>query len=93
MVGRSLGPVGNQLPMNVQLALAADSKTRVSISDRHTSPAASSFTGPTGRPPRPSWHPSLFRRWARKTCALRMELGLGIWTAKTYRYYPVSVIR
>jgi hypothetical protein len=44
-VGRSLGPVGNQSQMNVQLALAADSKTRVSISDRRTSPAASSFTG------------------------------------------------
>jgi hypothetical protein len=23
----------------------------------------------------------------------RMELDLGIWTSKTHRYYPVSVIR
>lgn len=88
MVGRSLGPVGNQLQMNVQQALAADSKTRVAISDRPYVAGGKQFNG-GGRIPggggggatsdnsqlAPFFVQTLGTEDTRRP---RMELGLGI---------------
>src|SRR5689334_16228814 len=49
MVGRTLGPVGNLLQVNVQQALASDSQTRVAISDRpYVAGGRQMGTGPGG---------------------------------------------
>jgi hypothetical protein len=103
MVGHNLGPVGNLLQMNVQQALASDAQTRVAISDRPYTAGGKQFGGGAGIPGgggrgAPSENAQLagfFTQTLGKedTRRPRMELGLGIWTAKTHRYYPVSVIR
>jgi hypothetical protein len=103
LVGHSLGPIGNLLQMNVQQALASDSKTRVAISDRPYTAGGKQFGrrggiqggGGRGAPSENAQMMEMFSQTLGKedTRRPRMELGLGIWTAKTHRYYPVSVIR
>lgn len=103
MVGRSLGPVGNLLQMNVQQALGADPQTRIAISDRPYTAGGKQFGGGRGVPGgrgrgAPSENAQLMPMFSQTlgkedTRRPRMELGLGIWTSNTHRYYPVAVIR
>jgi hypothetical protein len=103
MVGHSLGPVANLLQMNVQQALASDPQTRVAISGRPYSAGGKQFGsgagipggGGRGAPAENAQMMDMFLQTLGKedTRRPRMELGLGIWTTKTHRYYPVSVIR
>lgn len=112
MVGRTLGPPGNQLQMNVSQALE-DPKTEIAISDRiyfaggkQFGTAGGGFAAGRGRgqsradrgPAGPNPDAVMNERF-RGTLGTederrpRMELGLGIWSAKSKRYYPVTRIR
>ena len=92
-VGRSLGPVGNILQMTVQEALEYDADMQVAISDRP-------YTGRSGVPGRgtlsedarlmPMFIETLGEEDSRRP---RMDMGLGIWTEQTRRYYPMEMIR
>jgi Protein of unknown function (DUF3179) len=105
MVGRTLGPVGNLLQMNVQQALAGDPQTRVAISDQPYVAGGKQFGGRGGIPggggggaAGPAQDAKLMDMFAQTlgkedTRRPRMELGLGIWTSKTRRYYAVAEIR
>jgi hypothetical protein len=112
LVGRTLGPPGNQLQMNVKQALEQDPKTEIAISDRVYFAGGKQFgtaggigpgrgrgqgaanQGPEG--PNPDavmsdrFRETLGKEDQRRP---RMELGLGVWTATTRRYYPVARIR
>jgi uncharacterized protein DUF3179 len=104
LVGRTLGPPGNQLQMNVKQALEQDPKTEIAISDRVYFAGGKQFG--TGAPfggggqgragPNPDavmtdrFRGTLGKEDQRRP---RMELGLGVWTATTRRYYPVARIR
>lgn len=113
MVGRTLGPPGNQLQMNVSQALEEDPKTEIAISDRvyfaggkQFGTGGAGFGGGRGRGqaradrgiagPNPD---AVMNERFRGTLGTederrpRMELGLGIWSAATRRYYPVTRIR
>jgi len=104
MVGRTLGPVKNLLQMNVRQTLASDPQTRVAISDRPYVAGGRQFggggaiTGGGSRNNGPAENAQMMDFFVKTlgkedTRRPRMELGLGIWTAKTRRYYPVSTIR
>jgi uncharacterized protein DUF3179 len=107
LVGRTLGPPGNQLQMNAKQALEEDSKTEIAISDRVYFAGGRQFgtasgIGPGGGggrgrgAPDPNasmnnrFIPTLGKEDQRRP---RMELGLGVWTGTTHRYYPVARIR
>ncbi len=116
MVGRTLGPPGNELQMNVKQALETDPNTQIAISDRVYFAGGRRFgtatgAGPgggTGRgrgqgaanqgPEGPNPDAVMNDRF---TATLgkedqrrpRMELGLGVWTSATRRYYPMEKIR
>lgn len=105
LVGHNLGPIGNLLQMNVKQALAMDSKMQIAISDRlyfasgRQFGSAGSGTGRRdrrGNQPDPNAEMSAnFVRTLDKEDARRprMELGLGVWTSATHRYYPMERIR
>jgi hypothetical protein len=103
LVGRALGPVGNLLQMNVQQALTSDPQTRVAISNRPYFVAGRQVGGRGGvtgggrggGPAEDAKMMDMFVQTLGKedTRRPRMELGLGVWTPKTRRYYPVSAIR
>lgn len=93
-VGRSLGPVGNQLQMNVSEALELDPQMLVAISDRPY------VGGRAGTPGQGSLSDdaqlmSFFVETLgdEDNRRPRMDMGLGIWTEGTSRYYPVEDIR
>jgi len=113
LVGRTLGPPGNQLQMNVKQALEQDPKTEIAISDRVYFAGGKQFGAAGGGPgrgggggqgranqgrdgPNPDavmadrFRGTLGKEDQRRP---RMELGLGVWTATTHRYYPVARIR
>jgi len=113
LVGRTLGPPGNLLQMNVKQALAQDPKTEIAISDRVYFAGGKQFgtaggigagragggqgranQGPAGPSPdavmNDRFRGTLGTEDQRRP---RMELGLGVWTATTRRYYPVARIR
>jgi hypothetical protein len=112
MVGRTLGPPGNQLQMNVRQALEQDPKTEIAISDRMYFAGGKQFGtagggfgagrgGGQGRPDRGPAGPNpdaIMNDRFRGTLGAedqrrpRMELGLGVWSATTRRYYPVTRI-
>jgi hypothetical protein len=92
-VGRTLGPVGNLMQMTVQGALEFDPSLQVAISDRP-------YTGRSGRPGQrpPSDNAQLMPMFIETlgeedTRRPRMDMGLGIWTDETRRYYPMEEIR
>jgi hypothetical protein len=103
LVGRNLGRVGNLLQINVKQALAIDSKIQIAISDRIYFAGGRKF-GSGGLPlggsrqngPNPDvemgarFVPTLGKEDPRRP---RMELGLGVWTSATHRYYPMERIR
>jgi hypothetical protein len=115
LVGRSLGPPGNQLQLSVRQALEQDLETEIAISDRIYFAGGKQFgtaggfggggggrgrgqvradRGPAG--PNPD---AVMNERFRGTLGTederrpRMELGLGIWSATTRRYYPVTRIQ
>jgi len=108
LVGRTLGPPGNQLKMNVKQAVEQDPKTEIAISDRVYFAGGKQFgtasgglgqgrgsgQGPGGPNPESVMN-DRFRGTLGKEDQRRprMELGLGVWTATTRRYYPVARIR
>lgn len=110
LVGRTLGPPGNQLQMNVRQALEQDPKTEIAISDRVYFAGGKQFgtaggIGPgrggggggqgRGGPNADAVMNDRFRGTLGKEDQRRprMELGLGVWTNTTRRYYPVARIR
>jgi hypothetical protein len=92
-VGRTLGPVGNLRQMNVEEAVELDPEMEVAISDRP-------YTGRSGIPGQgtlsndaqlmPMFVETLGKEDTRRP---RMDMGLGIWTEETRRYYPMEEIR
>ena len=112
LVGRTLGPPGNELQMNVNQALALDPKMDIAISDRvyfaggrQLGTAAGIGSG-RGRgqgaanqgPGGPNPNATMNDRFAgtlgkEDQRRPRMELGLGVWSGSTRRYYPVALIR
>jgi hypothetical protein len=110
LVGRTLGPPGNQLQMNVKQALEQDPKTEIAISDRVYFAGGRQFgtasgigrggggrgSGQTGAGPNPDavmsdrFRGTLGKEDHRRP---RMELGLGVWSDTTRRYYPMARIR
>ena len=102
LVGTTLGPMRNLLPTNTKKALEEDKGTRIAISDRPYFAAGKMLNGPaegqTG--PRNNLAPDAqLRDFFIKTLGKeddrrpRMDMGLGVWTGKTSRYYPMSAIR
>lgn len=87
LLGRKL-PVSNLLQMNVKQALILDPNVAVAISSRPFSGGGSrlgtnetlnsKFTGTLG---------------TEDTRRPRMDMGLGVWTDTTRRYYPMERIR
>lgn len=106
LVGRTLGPIRNLLQMNVKQALEMDAKTEIAISDRMYFAGGRQFgtasglgpggeTGPRGSPnPNATLNDRFVATIAKEDLRRpRMELGLGVWTGTTRRYYPVERIR
>ncbi len=106
LVGRTLGPVTNLLQMNVQQALEMDPAMEVAISNRPYSVGgrltATAAGGRGGAPGggRGNLNPNaqlmdmfIETLGQEDTRRPRMDLGLGIWTASTRRYYPMERIR
>lgn len=92
-VGRSLGPIGNVLQMNVQEALELDPDMQVAISDRPYSGRYDQTGG--GFLSEDAELQGFFVETLGKedTRRPRMDMGLGIWTGDTQRYYPMDEIR
>ena len=107
LVGRTLGPPDNLLQLNVRQALEEDPKTEIAISDRVYFAGGKQFGTAGGIPPgrgggqgrggpnpdavmNDRFQGTLGKEDLRRP---RMELGLGVWTATTRRYYPVVRIR
>ena len=108
LVGRTLGPMGNFLQMSVEQAFIREPNISVAISDslyfvngqafgRDTSTAGRGTGG--GGPPRlGDPNASLNVRFietlgTEDTRLERMEMGLGVVTGQTVRFYPMNVIR
>jgi hypothetical protein len=105
LVGHTLKHVGNLLQMNVRQALAVDPKMQIAISDREyfvgdkhfgTAPgfgggrgaeryAASNRDAQLG----PVFVETLGKEDTRRP---RMDMGLGVWTNSTHRYYPMDLL-
>lgn len=84
-------PVGNLLQMNADQAVKMDANMRVAISDRTFSldGRRSRFKDPD-RKLRPMFIETLGEDDVRRP---RMDMGLGVWSESTHRYYPVATIR
>ena len=95
-VGRTLGPVGNIMQMTVEEALEYDPAMQVAISDRpYTRTGGMSGTPGQGflsddAQLRQGFVETLGEEDSRRP---RMDMGLGIWTNETRRYYPMAEIR
>jgi hypothetical protein len=82
--------LSNLLQMTVEQALALDPGMRIAISDRPY--------GGDGQIKRNTGEAKLMDMFVKTlgtedTRRPRMEMGLGIWTDKTRRFYPVSTLR
>ena len=106
LVGRTLKQVSNLLHMNVKQALAADPNMQIAISDREYFVAdklfgtAPGFLGGRGAerwaPDNPNAQivPAFVPTLGREDTRLpRMDIGLGVWTGSTRRYYPMELLR
>lgn len=110
LVGRTLGPPGNELQMNVARALEMDPKMEIAISDRVYFAGGKQFgsaggvgpgrgqgagsQGPSGPDPNAVMSGRFVGTLSKEDDRRpRMELGLGVWTNTTHRYYPVARIR
>ena len=92
-VGRSLGPIGNMLQMNAAEALELDPEMQVAISDRPYSGRYDDRDG--GFLSEDAQLMSYFVETlgAEDDRRPRMDMGLGVWTGNTQRYYPMDEIR
>ena len=106
LVGRTLEHSSNLLHMNVRQALALDANMAIAISDRQyfvgekLFGATPGFLGgrgaerwAPGNPTAqivPAFVPTLGREDTRRR---RMDIGLGVWTGSTRRYYPMELLR
>lgn len=102
LAGRSIGPMSNLLHMTVQQALGMDPATRVAISDQTYFAGGRRF-GTASRGARVGGggsgeNAAMTDRFAatlgkEDRRRPRMDIGLGIWTGTTSRYYPIERIR
>jgi len=106
LVGRSLKVSSNLLHMSVKQALAVDPNIQIAISDRQyfvgdrlfgTAPGFLGGRGAErwapGNPNAqivPAFVPTLGREDTRRP---RMDIGLGVWTGSTRRFYPMELLR
>ena len=102
LVGRTLGPIGNLLQMSVKQALEMDPKMEIAISDRVYFAGGRQFgtasagadrlagSGLTQTQLSDRFVGTLGEEDLRRS---RMELGLGVWTGTTRRYYSMASIR
>ena len=83
-------PISNLLQMNAAQALAMDPNMRIAISDR---PYGGNT--PVKRNVDDAKLMDMFEQTlgTEDTRRPRMEMGLGVWTGKTRRYYPVNTLR
>ena len=88
-VGRTLGPIGNLMQMNVEEALEFDPAMQVAISDRPFSGMGRNFLSRNAQL-MDMFSETLGEEDTRRP---RMDMGLGIWTPDTRRYYPMEEIR
>jgi hypothetical protein len=92
-VGRTLGPVRNMRQMNVAEALELDPDMPVAISDRpYTGRSGTAGQGTLSDDARlmDMFIETLGVEDDRRP---RMDMGLGIWTEATRRYYPMETMR
>jgi hypothetical protein len=92
-VGRSLGPIGNMFQMNASDALELDADMLVAISDRpYSGRYADREAGFLSEDAELMSYfvETLGEEDDRRP---RMDMGLGVWTGATQRYYPMEVIR
>ena len=105
LVGHNLGHVSNLLQMNVRQALALDPKMPIAISDRgyfvgdRQFGSAPGFLGGRGSerwaPNNPNAQltaPFVQSLGTEDTRRPRMDMGLGVWTDVTHRYYPMELL-
>jgi hypothetical protein len=105
-VGRTLKQVSNLLHMNVKQALTIDQKMQIAISDREYFAggmhfgSAPGFGGGRGAErwapgnPNAQLGPAFVQTLGREdTRRPRMDIGLGVWTGSTRRYYPMELLR
>jgi hypothetical protein len=105
-VGRTLKQVSNLLHMNVKQALTIDPKMQIAISDREYFAggmhfgSAPGFGGGRGAErwapsnPNAQLGPAFVQTLGREdTRRPRMDIGLGVWTGSTRRYYPMALLR
>jgi hypothetical protein len=90
LAGRKL-PISNLLQMNVQQALALDPNMAVAISSRP-------YSGAPRRTDPGKADATLLPRFVgtlgtEDTRRPRMDMGLGVWSGDTRRYYPMERIR
>jgi hypothetical protein len=106
LVGRTLKQISNLLQMNVKQALTIDSKMPIAISDREyfvggthfgTAPG---FGGGRGAErwaasnPNAQLSPVFVETLGKEdTRRARMDMGLGVWTSTTHRYYPMELLK
>ncbi|MFQ5680018.1 MAG: DUF3179 domain-containing (seleno)protein, partial [Gemmatimonadota bacterium] len=85
-------PVFNALHTNVEEALAADPDLRVAISDRPMREERGSLASRLGRM---RMLPPPFRRTmaGEDTRRPTLDVGIGVWTEETARYYPLETVR
>lgn len=83
-------PISNLLQMNVEQALAMDPGTQIAISDQPYG-GKSQFGQSTGETKLMDMFVETLG--TEDTRRPRMEMGLGIWTEKTKRFYPVATLR
>jgi hypothetical protein len=101
-VGRTLGPVGNLLQMNVQAALQSDPAMQVAISNRPylvgdrrlgTAPGAAPGSRRDTLSADAQLMPMFIETLGKEdTRRPRMDMGLGIWSTTGRRYYSMESI-
>jgi len=101
LVGRTLGPLSNLLYLDVNQALAIDPGMEIAISDRtyfaggKSFGSAQGFDGSRWAPGNSNAQlPAAFVQTlgTEDTRRLRMDMGLGVWTSTTSRYYPMELV-
>jgi hypothetical protein len=106
LVGRTLKQVSNLLQMNVKQALTVDPNMQIAISDREYFAGGTHFGSAPGfgggrgaerwAPSNPNAQlgPQFIQTLGREdTRRPRMDIGLGVWTGSTRRYYPMELLR
>ena len=79
------------LQMNVKQALALDARMPVAVSDRPFGTRSNPFGPGIANPALPNGFAATMG--SEDTRRPRMDIGLGIWTETTHRYYPMATIR